>query len=326
MQTPRDFRIVVLGAAGFIGFHISNSLAKQTNLSLILVDNFVRGERDNQFLKLISNQNVEFKQLDLSIENSYLNLFKEGDIVLNCAALNGTQNFYNAPTQVIRNSAISSILAAEFAAKSNVSKYIYFGSAESYAGGINLGITEIPTNENVPLVIENPINLRWSYAASKSMGEISTIANHFQFGLKAFILRVHNIYGPRMGLNHVIPDLVSKFLAGNFEVYGVNESRAFMYVQDLVSIVEKFVFSEINNNEIIYNVGSVIETNIGKLAQIILKELNIEIEIKQLPSFDGSVSRRVPDITKLKNQFDFLDTDIVVGIRKYINWYKDSLK
>jgi UDP-glucose 4-epimerase len=319
-------RVVVLGAAGFIGYHIADSLSKLTSQKMLIVDNFVRGVRDKEFLRLIASPNIEFIERDLSLEVSYHGLFEGDDIVINCAAMNGTKNFYLNSTGVVRHSAISSILAAEYAASAKVSKYIYFGTPESYAGAINLGIAKIPTSEAVPLIIDDPLNLRWSYAASKTIGEIATIANHFQFGLNAIIFRIHNIYGPRMGKDHVVPDLVTKFLSGSFEVYGVNESRTFMYIDDLVNILKKFISNNFNDRALIYNVGSSKEIQIKSLAELILKQMNLGKDIIPLPSLKGSVLRRVPDVTLLRSIIEFEETDLSIGISKYIEWYLKANK
>jgi nucleoside-diphosphate-sugar epimerase len=130
-------RIVVLGAAGFIGFHLSKKLIETGNYTLILIDNLVRGVLDSEFKSVINSMCVQFLELDLSNEISYKNLFLENDIVVNCAALNGTQNFYKNPVNVVRHSAVSAIFAAENAARAKVKKYIYFGTPESYAGGVS---------------------------------------------------------------------------------------------------------------------------------------------------------------------------------------------
>jgi len=322
MSLIENQRIIVLGAAGFIGFHLSLELSKIKGVSLVIVDNHARGSNDIAYKNLSEMENVRAIDLDLSIESSYENLFQRGDYVINCAALNGTQNFYDFPVQVIRNSAMTSILAAEYGSKIGINKYIYLGTPESYASGLELGIVTIPTPENVPLIIDSPLNLRWSYAASKTIGEVASMANLEQFGLNSIILRVHNIYGPRMGNNHVIPDLVEKFINGNFEVHGVNETRAFMYIDDLIQILVKFIFETNEFKNRIFHIGSSKETHILDLAKLIMNELKIEGDIIPVKNFTGSVLRRLPDTTLLNDYVSYKETELKSGIQKYIEWYK----
>ena len=314
-------RIVILGAAGFIGFHLAKYLHLNCKSELLIIDDFSRGKLDKSFEELSKLDRVKFIELDLSLESSYIDLFLENDIVINCAAYNGTQNFYSKPVQVIRNSGISAALAAEFCAKAKVKNYVYFASSESYAGGVNLGFTSIPTGEKVPLVIEDVNNPRWSYAASKTFGEVSTIANHHQFNLNFIILRIHNVYGPRMGYQHVIPDLIEKFKNGNTEVHGVDESRAFFYVEDLSQIVFSLIFNQGIRNNIIYNVGSTKEIKVEHLARMILEEMGLKLTINPMPSFMGSVSRRCPDTSLIRDQVAYQETDLKQGLKSTISWY-----
>ena len=316
-------RVVILGAAGFIGYHIAKSLAVETKIDLLLVDNFIRGAKDDDFLRLSSLHNVSFVELDLSKESSFENLFNKSDLVINCAALNGTQNFYQVPLDVMLNTGVSAFFAARYAALAHVHKYIYLGSSESYAGGVNLGFVGVPTSENVPLVIENIENIRWSYSLGKTFGEIACYSASSQLGLNFQILRIHNIYGPRMGNKHVIPDLIEKFRSGNMDVPGHSESRAFMYIDDLVGVVRFLIANE--NNEIeLMNVGSQTETLIKILAEKIAKGLKIEKAIKPLESWPGSVNRRLPDTALLRSIYAFNETSLDDGLDKTISWYLNN--
>lgn len=313
-------RVVILGAAGFIGYHLAKSLAVEAKVDLLLVDNFIRGANDEDFLKLSGLQNVNFAELDLSKESSFENLFNKSDLVINCAALNGTQNFYQVPLDVMLNTGISAFFAARYAALAQVHKYIYLGSSESYAGGVNLGFVGVPTSESVPLVIENIENIRWSYSLGKTFGEIACYSANSQLGLNFQILRIHNIYGPRMGNKHVIPDLIEKFRLGNMEVPGHGESRAFMYIDDLVGVV-RFLIANENNDIKLMNVGSQTETLIKILAEKIAKVLEIEKAIKPLESWPGSVKRRLPDTSLLRSMYAFDETSLDEGLDKTISWY-----
>ena len=322
MNNKNKQRIVILGAAGFIGYHLARYFHENCDLNIVLIDNFVRGANDADFKELINFKRIEFKELDLTQENTFIDLFTINDIVINCAAMNGTQNFYEKPVQVIRNSAISAVYAAEYCSKAKVKKYLYFASSESYAGGVTMGYTSVPTTENVPLLVQDVYNPRWSYAASKTLGEVATIANHHQYNLQFVILRIHNIYGPRMGLKHVIPDLIHKFSSGNMQVHGVHESRAFFYINDLNKILYEFVFNEKIISNLVYNVGSTNEINVLDLAKIIREELNIDLEIEPLDAFNGSVPRRCPDTSLLRSQMNYTETDFMVGLRATLSWYQ----
>jgi len=313
-------RVVILGAAGFIGYHLAKSLAVEAKVDLLLVDNFIRGANDEDFLKLSGLQNVNFAELDLSKESSFENLFNKSDLVINCAALNGTQNFYQVPLDVMLNTGISAFFAARYAALAQVHKYIYLGSSESYAGGVNLGFVGVPTSESVPLVTENVENIRWSYSLGKTFGEIACYSANSQLGLNFQILRIHNIYGPRMGNKHVIPDLIEKFRLGNMEVPGHGESRAFMYIDDLVGVV-RFLIANENNDIKLMNVGSQTETLIKILAEKIAKFLDMEKPIKPLESWPGSVKRRLPDTSLLRSMYAFDETSLDEGLDKTISWY-----
>jgi nucleoside-diphosphate-sugar epimerase len=313
-------RVVILGAAGFIGYHIAKSLAAETKIELLMVDNFIRGTKDEDFLRLIGLQNVSFVELDLSKESSFEDLFKKSNLVINCAALNGTQNFYQVPLDAMLNTGVSAFFAAKYAALAHVHKYIYLGSSESYAGGVNLGLVQVPTGENIPLVIENIENIRWSYSLGKTFGEIACYSAGSQLGLNFQILRIHNIYGPRMGNKHVIPDLIEKFRSGNMDVPGHSESRAFMYIDDLIGVI-KFLIARDNNDIKVINVGSQTETLIKILAEKIAKALEIEKAINPMESWPGSVNRRLPDTALLRSIYAFRETSLDEGLDKTISWY-----
>ena len=321
MVDNKQTRVVILGAAGFIGFHIASYLVKNDKHNLLLIDNFTNGKLDTAFEKLISDVSIDFRNLDLTLQSSYENLFYKNDIVFNCAALNGTQNFYSKPVDVIRNSAITAILAAEYSSISNVQKYVYFGSSESYAGGLDLEIIDLPTKENVPLIVPDIGNVRWSYGASKTLGEIATISNHEQHKLNFLIVRLHNIYGPRMGIKHVIPDLIQRFLTMDGGVYGLEETRSFMFVDDFIKVLMALTFESGINQNCVYNIGSQNEILIKDLAIKIRDTLKLDLDIYSLGNFSGSVKRRCPDTSKLRSQIRFNETSLDIGISETIKWY-----
>ena len=316
-------RKVIIGAAGFIGFHLAKSFLDDGESEVILIDSFVNSKPDIFFDQLTRMARCKFFNVDAKNVDIVGSLIRKKDIVFNLAAINGTKKFYDIPHTVLSETSIPSILIPEICAKNKVDLYVYFGSSESYAGGVTLGITKIPTNETVPLVISDVNNPRWSYAAAKTIGEVATISANLQFGLRYQILRIHNFYGPRMGTNHVIPDLIAKFSAENYRVAGCDQSRTFLYVNDGINYIKSLYKNYESYNQII-NIGSQYEVKINELAEMIMKEIGKTgtIECEESPA--GSVSRRVPDLTKLNNYMKLSETTLRSGISTTVSWYKEN--
>lgn len=313
-------RIVILGAAGFVGYHLAERLSQDIDVNLLLVDNFIRSEHDSEFNDLISKPNCTFLNADLTSWESLENIINEGDVIYNLVALNGTRNFYEKPMTVMINTGLTSIAIASVCGLKKVSKYYYFGSSESYAGSIELGLASIPTPENVPLAITDIRNVRWSYGASKTLGEVACFASNKEYGLDFTIFRIHNLYGPRMGYDHVVSDLIKKIRHSNSDVFGLDETRSFMFITDAVdAIVSIGNYPEITDR--IINIGSDNEVTIRFLAQLIIDKLNPDLEIRDMGRLEGSVNRRSPQISLLRKYHPADQTSLSEGIDHTILYY-----
>ena len=311
-------RIVIFGAAGFIGFHLALALAKNEHSELVLVDNFVRSEFDTDFKTLVSRANCKFIEADARDAQFLEELIKPGDVVYNLVAFNGTDNFYEVPSDVISHSALTGINIARVCATKKVKKYYYFGSSESYAGGIENSWVPLPTPEKVPFVISDPSNPRWSYAISKQIGEMACYANGSQYGLDFLIFRIHNIYGPRMGFDHVVPDLIRKFAQGNGTVLGPDQTRSFLYIDDAIELIlELSIKSEAGDiTETLINIGSDAEVRIQEVAEILKNLINPNLELVSQEAPAGSVARRKPDLTLLRAHLSFNPLSITEGLAR----------
>jgi nucleoside-diphosphate-sugar epimerase len=104
-------------------------------------------------------------------------------------------------------------------------------------------------------------------------------------------------------------------------VHGVDESRAFFYVEDLSQIVFNLIFNTGIKNNCIYNVGSTKEIKVEHLARMILEEMGLTFTIKPMPSFTGSVFRRCPDTSLIRDQVAYQETDLKQGLKSTISWY-----
>ena len=314
-------RILVTGAAGAIGYHLSKYLA-DLGFEIYAVDNFLRGKKDKYYRQLISKPNVFSIEVDLSNPTEINKLPKNIDYIFHLAAYNGTQNFYERPFSVLYHSTLPTINLLEYYRGVPIKKFIYAGTSEAYASTVQMFNWKVPTAEDVPLCIDNITNPRWSYAVSKIHGEMAIISAATEFGLNYLIIRYHNVYGPRMGDKHVIPDFIQRVKKGIYELYGCHNTRTFLYVKDAVEATVKLAFStEITND--IFNVGSEYEITILELGKLILKLMNQEDkEIKCFPAPKGSILRRVPDITKLKKAIGFKPKySLEEGLKETINYY-----
>ncbi|MBU0662309.1 MAG: SDR family NAD(P)-dependent oxidoreductase [Candidatus Diapherotrites archaeon] len=323
---------LVTGGAGFIGLHLSAALAEQ-NKAVTIADNLSRGKMDPELKLLAERDNVEFIEADLTNPAGLMKLGKPEnfDFVYHLAAINGTRYFYEKPEQVLRVNILSAINILDWfsAQKKNRSKIVFSSSSEAYAGGVSLGVSKIPTPETAPLVIEDVTNPRWSYGGSKIAGELlfMNYARHYGFPLS--IVRYHNIYGPRMGNDHVIPEFIMRAAKDEnpFKIQGGEQTRAFCFVDDAVRATILVAESEKTNNEIIHIGNNLEEIKISELAKKIIAAAgsNAEIETTDMP--EGSVMRRCPDITKLRTLTGY-EPGIMLdaGLKKTAEWYLNGAK
>jgi nucleoside-diphosphate-sugar epimerase len=225
------------------------------------------------------------------------------DSVCHLAFVNGTEFFYTKPELVLEVGVKGIANVIDACVKYDVRELIVASSSEVYQDP-----PMIPTDEKVPLSIPDPLNPRYSYAAGKIISEIMTInygRTHFD---RAVIFRPHNVYGPDMGWEHVIPQLVlrtkelCRTTAGliRLPIQGTGkETRAFIFIDDfingLIQVIRRGKHLEI------YNIGTMEEIEIQKLAQMIGEYFGRQIEIVPSEPASGSTRRRCPDISKLSS-------------------------
>ena len=318
-------RILISGGAGAIGFQLAKFLADRNDETFI-VDNFIRSERDQDFLSLLKSDNVTEINVDLSDQTSYSHLPDDIDYVYHLAAFNGTQNFYNRSFQVLSHSTLPTInLIKKYGKDTRLKRFIYAGSSESYACSVTRFAWPVPTDETVPIGIDDALNPRWSYGGSKLHGEIACVAANCEFNMPFTIVRYHNIFGPRMGDSHVIPDFIDRAKEGRFELFGDKDTRSFLYVTDAVRLTTAVAESDKALNQIIH-IGSEKEVKIIELAETMMKIMGRDDKIITKPSPAGSVKRRCPDISKLKSIVDFSPAySLEQGLYETINYYAPEL-
>jgi nucleoside-diphosphate-sugar epimerase len=318
-------KILITGGAGFIGYHLALALTDKGIHEATLLDNLFRGKMDDDLLELLDRPNIQFLNKDLTKPDALQDLHRDWDYIYHLAAINGTRYFYQVPHEVLRVNILALMHLLDWLAEGFQGKMLFASSSEVYAGTARAFALPIPTPEEVPLTIDDIRNPRLSYAASKIVGELLVINYARKYGFRFSIVRYHNIYGPRMGCDHVIPEFFLRILRREdpFHIYGGQESRAFCFIDDAVEAT-RLVQETPNADYQLVHIGNSREITICELARLMLqlvKDYAPRIVVREAPQ--GSVQRRCPDIRKLKELTGFTPSvPLEDGIRRAFEWYK----
>tara|TARA_B100001057_G_scaffold428096_1_gene453293 strand:+ start:15615 stop:16583 length:969 start_codon:yes stop_codon:yes gene_type:complete len=317
-------KFLILGGAGFIGYNLASKLSKNKKNEVHIVDNFSRGKFDKDFKVLSKLQNVKLKNIDL-LKNSKNKFNKNYDYIFNLAAIIGVSNVMRFPYKVLINNVLIQSKALSIAkVQKNLKKFIFFSTSEVYAGSNNYFNTKIPSPENTPLTMSNLKNNRSTYMISKIYGEAMCYHSNIPF----LILRPHNIYGERMGLNHVIPEILKKIKNLKdkelLKVFTPKHTRSFCYIDDAINQIIKLTNSSFKNED--FNIGNdKDEISIYQLVRKCLKILNKKNKILPLKNIHNSPKRRCPSMKKTFsciNRSKF--TKLNDGINKMLKWYENN--
>lgn len=327
-------KILVTGGAGFIGCHLARHLLKEENVRLTLMDNLQRGRMDDDLRELLADKRVSFVEADLTDPAVYDGLDADFRHVYHLAAVNGTKWFYEMPEEVLRINTLSLVYILEWIKNlKNKPKLCFTSSNEAYAGALaSFNQLPIPTPENVPLVISDTYNPRWTYAATKLVGELFVIHYAKTHNFPAVIVRPHNFYGPRAGYDHVIPELCLRAERREepFAVYGADETRTFCYITDAVEAMRMLMDSPSTDAQPIEtaHIGNTDEINMLDLAKKVFKVAGWEPkELEFKPSPPGSVKRRLADISKIKKMIGWEPkVNLEEGLKATFEWYKNHPK
>jgi nucleoside-diphosphate-sugar epimerase len=317
--------VLLLGGAGFIGYHIAKYLAENKDYSLTIADDFSGGSRDPDFIALCNAYNINVIDADLSKQNSFDLFTAHYDDVYVLASVVGVNRCIEEPEEVIRINTGIILNAAEWLRLSNPSRVLFASSSENYAATTDKFNFPVPTGEGVPLCIADTRHPRFTYAVTKILGEAAFFAYGKKLGIHTAIIRYQNIYGPRMGFKHAIPHIIGRIYKGEnpVKVYGADQTRAFCFCTDAAEGTVLALESAVSDQQV-YHIGNDDEITIDTLTRVVGKIMGYTGPYENAQTFPGSVSRRCPDITKAKTELAYKPgIPLEAGLEKTIAWYKE---
>ena len=301
---------LVTGGTGFIGSNISNMLSKK-GYKVVVFDNNQRGK-----INRLKNRNIKFIKGDIRSKKNLSIAFKKIDAVIHLAYINGTKFFYSKPELVLDVATKGLTNVFDLCIKYKIKELYLASSSEVYQMP-----KKIPTDENESLKIPEVKNPRYSYAGGKILTELYGINFGKKFFKKLIIFRPHNVYGPDMGSEHVVPELISKIKKIkknkklNIEGSG-NETRSFIYISDFCEAF--FTLIKKGKHLNIYNIGTEERVKIKKILEIIKKITNKKFKIHNKKIKAGGTKHRCPDIKKIKKLGFRPKVLLMDGIKKCI--------
>jgi nucleoside-diphosphate-sugar epimerase len=313
-------RFLVTGGTGFIGSALVGGLVR-SGARVRSFDDDSRGSRHR--LRDLANE-VELVTGDIRRVESVSEAVRGVDCVCHLAYINGTEFFYSKPELVLEVAVKGMMNVIDACIEHGVRELVLASSSEVYQTP-----PVVPTDERVPLSVPDPLNPRYSYGGGKIIAELLALnygRTHFD---RVLIFRPHNVYGPDMGREHVIPQLVERFLGlargteGPVElpIQGTGrETRSFVFVADLVDGVLRMITTGQHQN--IYHIGSDEEVTIEQLVQEIGRCLGREVKVRPGPLQPGGTSRRCPDISKMRALGYQPRVSLSEGLSETIRWYK----
>lgn len=311
---------LVTGGTGFIGAALVLRLLKDGHKVRIL-DNNSRGAA-RRLGKLAAD--VELLVGDVRDRNLVSKAVRGVDAVHHLAFVNGTENFYKHPDLVMEVGSKGMIYVVDACIEHGVGELILASSSEVYQTP-----PRTPTDENVPLVVPDLMNNRYSYGGGKLFSELYAVHVASARMERVVIYRPHNVYGPDMGWEHVIPqfavrlrDSIDAKSTGriSFSIQGSGkETRSFCYIDDFIDSL--ILVQTKGENRNLYHLGTLEEVSIGDLARRMASLMGREIELVPGELTAGSTLRRCPDITKLAALGYSQKVSLDQGLARTCDWY-----
>lgn len=313
-------RYLVTGGTGFIGSALVRALVER-GARVRVFDNNFRG-KTNRLSEVLDR--IELAEGDIRDYDAVQKAVQGVDGVLHLAYINGTELFYQVPELVMEVAIKGMMHVMDACRQHSVGELILASSSEVYQTP-----PRVPTDESAPLVVPDVMNPRFSYGGGKIACELMLMNMGRKILQRALIFRPHNVYGPNMGHEHVIPQFIERLQALSariktgpidFPIQGSGaETRAFIYIDDFIDGLVRVL--ERGEHLNLYHVGTQEEVSIRALAQEVARALGREIRVVPGDLRKGSTPRRCPDISKVAALGFSPKVSLAEGIRRTARAY-----
>jgi len=302
-------KILITGGAGFIASCLADRLVQAPENYVVIVDNLLTGDVGK--LPSAKNKNWRFIKGDVNdlTTMSSIMISHSFDYVFHYAAVVGVQRTLANPVLVLNDiTGIKNILDLS---KNTGVKRIYFSSSSEVYGEP----VEFPQNEET-----TPLNSRLPYAIVKNVGESFLKSYQKEFGLDYTVFRFFNTYGPKQSTDFVISKFIRAALKHkDITIYGDGkQTRTFCYIDDHLDATTKAFEEGLYVNDVV-NIGSDIEIHILDVAKLVIEITGSKSKLSYLPPLkEGDMTRRKPDITKMKELLGRKPMPLKDGIKKVL--------
>ena len=315
-------RILLTGAAGFLGSHLSDRLLAEGH-EVVGLDNFVTGSPEN-IAHLAGNEKFRFIKRDVS---EYLFVPGTLDAVLHFASPaspnpDSPYGYSNLSIQTMKAGALGTHNCLGVC-RAQGARFLLASTSEIYGDPL-----EHPQTENYWGHV-NPVGPRSMYDEAKRFAEAMTMAYHNMHAVDTRIVRIFNTYGPRMRLDdgRIVPNLVQQALRGQpLTIYGDGtQTRSFCYVDDLIDGIYRLLLSD---EHMPVNIGNPVETSILEFANMInqLTGNTAGLVFQSEKRFGNDPQRRCPDITRARSLLGWSPkVNLVDGLSLTLAYFKEKL-
>jgi dTDP-glucose 4,6-dehydratase len=311
MSNPR---VVITGAAGFIGSHLAEALL-DLGYSVVGIDNLLTGDMAN--VSRLAARDFLFVEHDVT---NHIDIDGPVDVVLHWASPASPLDYLQWPIPTLKVGALGTHNALGLA-RAKHARFVLASTSEVYGDPL-----EHPQRESYWGNV-NPVGPRSVYDEAKRFAEAITMAYHRYHGLDAKIVRIFNTYGPRMRVNdgRAVPTFIPQALRGeDITIFGDGQqTRSFTYITDLVDGIIRLMTSDINEP---VNIGNPHELTIEQIARTIVRMTasSSRLVYRDLPIDDPKV--RQPDITRARTKLGWEPkVDLEQGLEQTIAYFRKKL-